>query len=112
MHGSLSAWDMHNTCIAFGPDFAKGMKAPLPSGNIDIAPTILWILGIEPKEKMSGRVLSEALTVAGPKIRTSIPRHRETEWKGNGFLWRQYLDSTEINGVTYLDQGNGMQVRP
>jgi predicted AlkP superfamily pyrophosphatase or phosphodiesterase len=112
MHGSLSPWDMHNMCVAFGPDFAKGMKAPLPSGNIDIAPTILWILGIQPKEKMSGRVLSEALTMAGPKIRTSVPRHRETEWKGNGFVWRQYLDSSRINGVTYLDQGNGMQVSP
>ncbi|MGP8199040.1 MAG: alkaline phosphatase family protein [Limisphaerales bacterium] len=112
MHGSLSTWDMHNTCIAFGPDFAKGMKDNLSSGNIDIAPTILWILGIEPKEKMSGRVLGEALTVAGPMIRTSIPRHRKTEWKGNGFVWRQYLDSSEINGVTYLDQGNGTQVSP
>jgi predicted AlkP superfamily pyrophosphatase or phosphodiesterase len=112
MHGTLSAWDMHNVCIASGPDFAKGLKDPLPSGNIDIAPTILWLLGIEPKEKMSGRVLSEALTVAGPEIQSLAPRHRETEWQGNGFVWRQYLDSSEVNGVTYLDQGNGGQISP
>ena len=112
MHGSLSAFDMHNFCIAFGPDFANGLKDPLPSGNIDIAPTILWLLGIEPEKKMSGRVLSEALTVAGPGIQSSAPHHRETEWKGDGFVWRQYLDSSEVDGVTYLDQGNGGQFSP
>jgi arylsulfatase A-like enzyme len=111
-HGTLSAWDMHNTCIAFGPDFAKGLKDPLPSGNIDIAPTILWLLGVEPKEKMSGRVLSEALTLAGPAIQSFAPRHRETQWQGNGFVWHQYLDSSEVNGVIYLDQGNGSQTSP
>jgi arylsulfatase A-like enzyme len=108
-HATLSPYDMHNVCFAFGPDFVKGMKDSLPSGNVDIAPTILWILGIEPEKKMSGRVLSEALTSAGPEIKTSAPRHRETQWKGDGFVWRQYLDSSEVNGVTYLDQGNGEQ---
>jgi arylsulfatase A-like enzyme len=110
-HASLSPSDMHNLCIAFGPDFARGMKDSLPSGNIDIAPTVLWILGIEPEKKMSGRVLGEAMTVAGPEIQSFAPRHRETEWKGNDFLWRQYLDTSEVNGVTYLDQGNGGQIR-
>jgi arylsulfatase A-like enzyme len=111
-HASLSPFDMHNVCIAAGPDFSKGMKDSLPSGNIDIAPTILWLLGVEPEEKMSGRVLSEALTVAGPEIQSFAPRHRETEWKSKGFVWRQYLDSSEVNGVIYLDQGNGGQINP
>jgi arylsulfatase A-like enzyme len=111
-HATLSPSDMHNICFAFGPDFLRGMKDSLPSGNIDIAPTILWILGIEPKEKMSGRVLSEALNFAGPEIQSFTPQHRETQWKGDGFVWRQYLDSSEVNGVTYLDQGNGAQSNP
>jgi predicted AlkP superfamily pyrophosphatase or phosphodiesterase len=108
-HASLSPFDMHNICIAFGPDFAKGMKDSLPSGNVDIAPTILWLLGVEPAEKMSGRILSEALTVAGPEIQSFTPRHREAEWKGKDFVWRQYLDSSEVNGVIYIDEGNGGQ---
>ena len=58
MHGSLSPFDMHNTCIAAGPDFRKGAQDDLPTGNIDIAPTILWILGVEPEHKLSGRVLA------------------------------------------------------
>jgi arylsulfatase A-like enzyme len=111
-HASLSQYDMHNTCIAFGPDFAKGMNNSLPTGNIDIAPTILWILGIEPTEKMSGRVLSEALTFAGPAVQGSRSQHQQTKWKGDGFVWSQYLDSSEVNGVKYLDQGNGRQITP
>jgi hypothetical protein len=108
-HASLSPYDMHNICFAFGPDFVKGMKDSVPSGNIDIAPTILWILGIEPKQKMSGRVLSEALTFAGPAIKPAATQQLKAEWKGDGFEWRQYLDTSEVNGVTYLDQGNGSQ---
>lgn len=106
-HASLSPTEMHNICFAFGPDFPRGMDDALPSGNVDIAPTILWILGVQPKEKMSGRVLSEALNFPGPAITSSSPHHSETEWKGDGILWRQYLDWCEVNGVKYLDEGNG-----
>ena len=43
MHGSFSPLDVHNTLIAFGPDFREGLKDPLPSGNVDVAPTIAGI---------------------------------------------------------------------
>jgi predicted AlkP superfamily pyrophosphatase or phosphodiesterase len=112
MHGSLSPWDMHNLCIAFGPDFRRGMKDSLASGNIDIAPTILWILGIEPPRKMSGRVLAEALNAAAQDMKSSAPRRREAQWKCGGFVWRQYLETSEMGGVVYLDEGNGGQAGP
>lgn len=108
-HGTLSMSDMHNIGFAAGPDFARGMMDSLPSGNIDIAPTILWLLGVAPKEKMSGRVLTEALTVAGPPIESFATHHQEASFKGGDFAWRQYLDWSSVNGVCYLDQGNGRQ---
>jgi len=46
MHGSFSPVDVHNTLIAFGPDFKSGMKDEFPSGNIDVAPTIAHLLGL------------------------------------------------------------------
>jgi arylsulfatase A-like enzyme len=109
MHATLSATDMHNICFAAGPDFARGMRDPLPTGNTDIAPTILWLLGVESKEKMSGRVLTEALSVAGPPIDSVQSHHKEASWQGAGFVWRQHLDWSTVNGVIYLDQGNGGQ---
>jgi arylsulfatase A-like enzyme len=108
-HGTLSPTDMHNTAVAFGPDFLHRKADPLPSGNIDIAPTILWILGIQPKRAMSGRVLSEALSIPGPPVGPAVSHHKEATWHGHGFVWRQYLDTSEVNGVTYFDQGNGSQ---
>jgi predicted AlkP superfamily pyrophosphatase or phosphodiesterase len=106
-HGTLSPTDMHNIGFAAGPDFARGMTDALPSGNIDIAPTILWILGVTPERKMSGRVLTEALTIPGPPIESFEPHHQEATFKGEGFVWHQYLDWSSVNGVSYLDQGNG-----
>jgi len=108
-HATLCPTEMHNICFAAGPDFARGLRDSLPTGNIDIAPTILWILGVEPKQKMSGRVLTEALTVAGPAIESCQSHRVEAVWQGNGFTWRQYLEISEVNGVAYFDQGNGSQ---
>jgi hypothetical protein len=45
-HASLSPYDMHNTLVAAGPDLRRGVLDTLPSGNTDLAPTVLWILGL------------------------------------------------------------------
>ena len=108
-HGSLSYFDMHNICFAAGPDFLPGIVSLLPSGNVDVAPTVLWILGVEPKNPLSGRVLSEALTGTGPKIQSFQPHHLETTYRGDKFVWKQYLNFTEVNGTVYFDEGNGSQ---
>lgn len=107
MHGTLSPFDMHNTCIAAGPDFRKGVQDYLPTGNIDIAPTIAWILGVERKHRFSGRVVKEALAQAGPITTSFEPRHLEASYRGDGFTWKQYLDYSDVNGVVYFDEGNG-----
>lgn len=61
MHGSFSPIDVHNTLIAYGPDFKQRYVDQLPSGNIDVAPTIAYLLGI-PFKNTDGRVLMEALS--------------------------------------------------
>jgi arylsulfatase A-like enzyme len=109
MHGSLSPFDMHNTGIAAGPDFRHGFTDNLPTGNIDIAPTVLWLLGIQPKQKLSGRVLSEALKGA-PAAAPVVSRHQqEASYRGEQFVWHQYLSYCEVSGVRYFDEGNGQQ---
>jgi arylsulfatase A-like enzyme len=110
MHGSLSPFDMHNTCIAAGPDFRKGIQDYLPSGNIDIAPTVAWILGVEPKHKFSGRVLREALAHSGSVTTSFEPHHLEASYRREGFTWKQYLNFSEVDGVVYFDEGNGTVV--
>jgi predicted AlkP superfamily pyrophosphatase or phosphodiesterase len=60
MHGSFSPRDVHNTLLAAGPDFAEHYTDTLPSGNVDVAPTIAQILGLE-LPQADGRALLEAL---------------------------------------------------
>jgi arylsulfatase A-like enzyme len=110
MHGTLSPFDMHNTCIAAGPDFRKGAQDDLPTGNLDIAPTILWILGIEPEHKLSGRVLAEALTQPGSIPTAGETRRLEASFRAKDHTWHQYLKCSEVNGVVYFDEGNGQQM--
>ena len=74
MHVSLSPYDMHNTLVAAGPDFRERLASDLPSGNVDVAPTILHLLGILPAERMDGRVLWEALQTPRPDTAVAAPR--------------------------------------
>jgi arylsulfatase A-like enzyme len=60
MHGTFSPLDVHNTLIAYGPDFREGFKDPLPSANVDVAPTLAAILGLK-LPRADGRPLLEAL---------------------------------------------------
>jgi hypothetical protein len=76
-HASLSPFDMNNTLVAAGPDLKKGIINELPSGNIDLAPTVLWILGVKPSHPLSGRVLHEALSSSSEKV----PASRNGAWK-------------------------------
>ncbi len=61
MHGSFSPIDVHNTLLARGPDFATNFVDQLPSGNVDVAPTIAHILGLN-LPQADGRPLLEALS--------------------------------------------------
>lgn len=112
MHGTLSPFDMHNTFVAQGPDFRPGIVDHLPTGNVDIAPTVLWILGInppKPPKNMDGRVVAEAMIGADAKIRSFEPHHVEVTRQLEKGVWHQYLNYTEVNGVDYFDEGNGFQ---
>ena len=106
-HATLSRFDMHNTLIAAGPDFRRGQSDDLPTGNVDLAPTILRILGITPSQKMDGRVLSEGMV----NIDIPVPRPEASEVDGaKNFAsgtWRQTLKISRVDSTIYLDEGNG-----
>ncbi len=106
-HSTFSPYDLHNTLIAAGPDFRSGWEDEFPTGNIDVAPTILHLLGLEPSQPMDGRVLREALrdSAAAPEshMRTLAAEH---DLGGVG-TWRQTLSLTSIGPATYVDEGNG-----
>jgi arylsulfatase A-like enzyme len=102
-HASLSAFEMHNTLIAAGPDFKQGWEDHTPTGNIDLAPTVLWILGVPRKMPMDGRVLLEAMP--GHKLARPVSQEvLRAENPATG--WKQYLKVSHVGSTEYLDEGN------
>ena len=74
MHGSFSPIDVHNTLLAAGPAFRVGATVATPTGNVDVAPTVAYILG-QSMPQADGRVINEALSKSGtastPTVKTS-----------------------------------------
>ncbi len=105
-HATLSEFDVHNILIATGPSFRRGMLNDLPSGNIDLAPTVLHLLGLESPHKFDGRVLSEAMTGNSAPPR-AVTETLEVARKFSSGQWRQHLRISRVGETTYFDEGNG-----
>ncbi len=108
-HATLSRFDMHNTLVAAGPDFRRGQTDDLPTGNVDLAPTILHILGFNASKEMDGRILSEALvsTDRVPPGRKTETKTMESRKDFPAGTWRQSLQISRVGSTIYLDEGNG-----
>ena len=101
----MSRQELRNTLIARGPGFLRSTVVDTPTGNIDVAPTILHLLGLPGGEKMDGRVLHEALA-DGDDSSDVVPR-TETHTTELGD-YRQEVTVTTVGGSAYLDEGNAV----
>jgi arylsulfatase A-like enzyme len=111
MHVTLSPTDLHNTCVATGPDFRPGVVDTVPSGNVDIAPTLLWLMGVKANSALDGRVLREAFRgKTGALAKVELGR-REARAELPGGTWSQYLRYTEVDGERYFEEGAGQWTR-
>jgi arylsulfatase A-like enzyme len=106
-HASLSRFDMNNTLVASGPDFKHGFINETASGNIDVTPTVLWILGVKPPNPPDGRVLYEAFADGSRRAPKGVTRTIEAKRDVGLFRWHQYLKFTEVDSTVYFDEGNG-----
>jgi arylsulfatase A-like enzyme len=121
-HATLSRFDMHNTLIAAGPDFKRGETNNLPTGNIDLAPTILQILRITAPQKLDGRILSEVMVNSGAEAASSNGGLQSAAPAGSrkpetstlqatknfpSGTWRQSFQISRVGSTIYLDEGNG-----
>jgi arylsulfatase A-like enzyme len=105
-HASLSEFDVHNTLVAAGPDFRRGETTSLPSSNVDIAPTVLRILGLESSHKFDGRVLAEAMNEKAERIEP-LTKTLQAGRKFPGGEWQQHLRLSHVGETVYIDEGNG-----
>lgn len=103
-HGSLSPYDMRITLVLCGPSFKRNLACKVPAGIVDIAPTVLRLLGLRPIGQ--GRVLIEAL--AGSPDPVALPVHEERLWAEatfDGVHYVQELRRWRVGRHVYLEAG-------
>jgi arylsulfatase A-like enzyme len=105
-HVTLSEFDVHNTLIVAGPDFQEHTTTSLPSSNVDIAPTVLHLLGLEPPQKFDGRVLVEGMEEKADR-REALSKTMQANRKFPNGEWRQDLSVSLVGETVYIDSGNG-----
>ena len=106
-HGSMGRTEQRNVMIASGPSFKSGVVVQTPTGNIDLAPTTLRLLGLDCDIEMDGRVLEEAL-IDGPDPSTigSINDLLRAERSIDAGVYRQEVSVSRIGSTTYVNHGN------
>ncbi len=105
-HGSMSRHEMNNVLFARGPNFKRGIVVETPTGNVDVAPTVLRLLGLSARTPMDGRALEEALE-GGPAPAASrwTTDVHEAERSVDGGVYRQRVSVSRMSETFYLDEG-------
>jgi arylsulfatase A-like enzyme len=101
-HGSGSPHELRCTLIAAGPSFRSGAVSDLASGNVDLTPTVLRLLGLTADAPLDGRALVEGLRAgAGPPPAAASRRHEAACRAGTGQLVSHALVE-EVGAVRYV----------
>ena len=102
----MSRHEMNNVLIARGPRFKQASRVSSPSGNFDIAPTALSLLGLPVPDDMDGRILAEAM-VGGPESVEWTSTSSSAERTLEGRMYCQHVRVSRVGKTSYLDEGNG-----
>ena len=100
-HGSMSPWNVRNTLLAWGVDFKKGATVHAPAGTVDVAPTILALLGIAEGDGLDGRVLDEAIEGGPDEEQIAADTRIHTVEAG---AYRAALQVSVVDGRRYVDK--------
>ncbi len=105
-HGSMSRHETRSVLFASGPDFKQRAAIATPTGNADLAPTILRLLGLPGGETMHGRVLEEILRQGPDAVDWRTATH-EAERRAPSGRYRQAITVSRVGAALYLDEGSG-----
>jgi arylsulfatase A-like enzyme len=105
MHGSFGISDVHNTLIANGPSFLANKVVSTPSGNVDVAPTVAYLLGLS-MPQADGRVLNEGLANPATKdVPTVTPSTVTPAAAATGLAFELPTDPTGATKDAALTKG-------
>jgi len=103
-HGSSSPYDIRIRLVAAGPDFKRGVRSPVPTSNVDLAPTLCRLHGLEPGPGMTGRVLAELLRDGPAPPTLKIEREvRKVSAPIPAGRYELELHTSRVGGAEYVD---------
>ena len=105
-HGSMSRHEMNNVLLAGGPSFRRTARVQSPTGNVDLAPTVMSLLGIPVPDHMEGRVLAEALSQGEDSVDWSSTTYRAERSTPSG-MYCQTVRVSKVGNTAYIDEGSG-----
>ena len=105
-HGGVSPYEIHIALIASGPSFKNGFESQLPTSNVDIVPTVLYVQGLTIPPSMEGRVWKELLVEKSEnETQSPIIKTVSTKTKINGGRYSITLQQTLLGKYMYVDFG-------
>jgi arylsulfatase A-like enzyme len=104
-HGSASPYAINNCLVAWGKGIRQATVSTVPCSIVDVAPTVLHLLGVPPPADMDGRVLHELLEGDSPPEAMKVSHWtRETAYDTSACPTRQVARYSSAEGHDYLDQ--------
>ena len=102
-HGSIGSTEHRSVLFGYGPDFKENNVVENPTGNIDIAPTIIELLGIDTDTNFDGRIITEGL-ISRSRISSDIRMESyHAKRNSDGILYEQELESSVLGNSVYIN---------
>ncbi len=104
-HGGFSPYEVHIPLIAYGPSFKKSFETNLPTSNVDLVPTILYLHQIDIPKQMDGRVMYELFNEKTPASVALKAKVKTVETSTNipGGKYRLILEQSILGDYIYLN---------
>ncbi len=100
IHSGLHRREMNNLMAFGGSAFRQNHVSEVPTGIIDVAPTVLHLLGLKAPAAMEGRVVTEAL-----HGNTEDPVHKSDQFSVEGRAGVMTIRRSTTAGVGYIHSG-------
>ena len=103
VHGGLHPMELRNWFAANGNAFRSDHESKLPTGIVDVLPTVLHLLGIDVPSSVQGRVLYEALE---DHLHDPLPQASESTFTAKGkHDYCAHLTVSQVGETRYLERG-------
>ncbi len=103
LHGGLHEIELATWLAADGDAFVSGRVSSLPTGLVDVLPTLLHVLGLAAPASVQGRVLREALAAHAGEPMPAVAENVHSAQSETGVI--SHLSVSTVGRTSYFNRG-------